>query len=132
MMRAIAAALLVSSQAVVAQESIVSRNLSQAEAVETQTGLGAVVRAIDTLNGNVEDITLRNGESTDFGRIQIALGECRYPADNPSEDAFAKLTIMDSRETSPRFSGWMLASSPALSALEHARYDVWVIRCVIE
>lgn len=27
------------------------------------------------------------------------------------------------------FSGWMFASSPGLSALEHPVYDVWVIRC---
>ena len=30
------------------------------------------------------------------------------------------------------FSGWMLASSPALNALEHPRYDVWVLRCITE
>ena len=27
------------------------------------------------------------------------------------------------------FTGWMFASSPALSALEHPVYDVWVIDC---
>ena len=27
------------------------------------------------------------------------------------------------------FSGWMFASSPGLSALEHPVYDVWVIDC---
>lgn len=27
------------------------------------------------------------------------------------------------------FSGWMFASTPGLSALEHPVYDVWVIRC---
>jgi hypothetical protein len=30
------------------------------------------------------------------------------------------------------FSGWMFASSPALSALEHPVYDVWVIDCKTE
>ena len=29
----------------------------------------------------------------------------------------------------PLFSGWMFASSPALNALEHPVYDVWVIDC---
>ena len=28
------------------------------------------------------------------------------------------------------FSGWMFASSPALSAMEHAIYDVWVVDCI--
>ena len=27
------------------------------------------------------------------------------------------------------FSGWMYASSPAVSAMEHPVYDVWVIDC---
>ncbi|MEE9208857.1 MAG: DUF2155 domain-containing protein, partial [Kiloniellales bacterium] len=27
------------------------------------------------------------------------------------------------------FSGWMFASSPAVSAMEHPVYDVWVIDC---
>jgi hypothetical protein len=42
---------------------------------------------------------------------------------------------MEIREVRPneppasRFVGWMFASSPALSALEHAVYDVWVIDC---
>jgi hypothetical protein len=27
------------------------------------------------------------------------------------------------------FSGWMFASSPALSALEHPVYDVWAVDC---
>jgi hypothetical protein len=30
------------------------------------------------------------------------------------------------------FSGWMIADSPALSALDHARYDVWILRCLTE
>ena len=27
------------------------------------------------------------------------------------------------------FTGWMFASSPALNALEHPVYDVWVLDC---
>jgi hypothetical protein len=27
------------------------------------------------------------------------------------------------------FTGWMFASSPALSALEHPVYDIWVVGC---
>ena len=38
--------------------------------------------------------------------------------------------IEETSET-PLFSGWMLASSPALSALDHPRYDVWVLSCVL-
>lgn len=39
------------------------------------------------------------------------------------------LTILDAASTTPDFDGWMTASSPALSALDHPRYDVWPLRC---
>ncbi|MEZ5716636.1 MAG: DUF2155 domain-containing protein [Paracoccaceae bacterium] len=32
----------------------------------------------------------------------------------------------------PIFTGWMVASSPALNAMDHRRYDVWVLRCITE
>lgn len=37
----------------------------------------------------------------------------------------------DGKEIKPAkvFSGWMLASNPAISALDHPVYDVWVIDC---
>ena len=58
------------------------------------------------------------------------MDECRYPVDNPASNAFAHLTITESGRDGVVFSGWMVAASPALSALEHPRYDVWVLRCL--
>ena len=47
-------------------------------------------------------------------------------------EAYAYLVIRDMARGRDMFSGWMLASSPALNALEHPRYDVWVVRCITE
>ncbi|MEO0343367.1 MAG: DUF2155 domain-containing protein [Pseudomonadota bacterium] len=102
------------------------------ETPDTSTGVGATVRALDTLNGTVEDIEMRSGSSRKFGKIEISLKECRFPTANPSQDAYAFLTVLDERQTDPSFEGWMLASSPALSSLEHQRYDVWVLACITE
>jgi len=99
---------------------------------ETTEGTGAVLRAIDTINGKVEDLNLKSGEIGEFGRIRILLKECRYPSSNPFDDAFALLDIREADAIEADFSGWMLASSPALNALEHPRYDVWVINCIVE
>jgi hypothetical protein len=49
--------------------------------------------------------------------------------EDDAADAYAFLRIRDVREDTARFSGWMFASSPALSALDHPRYDVWVLSC---
>src|SRR3546814_9274341 len=52
------------------------------------------------------------------------------PEEPPESTAF--LEIVDVRPDAPTvelFTGWMFASSPAISALEHPVYDVWVVDC---
>ena len=92
-------------------------------------GTSAVVRGLDKLNGTVTDLTLAVGETQSLGRLQVTLGECRYPVRNPVGNAYAYLTIREAGDQEADFSGWMIASAPALNALEHPRYDVWVMRC---
>lgn len=95
----------------------------------TSRGNGALLRGLDKVSGQTTDLTLGVGEAVRYGRLEIRLGECRYPAADPSSDGFAQLTISDLRRNERIFTGWMIASSPALSALDDARYDVWVISC---
>ena len=89
-----------------------------------------LLRWLDKLTGETADIELMLGQEAESGRLTIRLDACRYPADNPASDAEAHLTIRDANVPDPVFDGWMIASSPALSALDHPRYDVWVLRCV--
>ncbi len=95
-------------------------------------GTGAVLRGLDKVDGQITDMTLPNGMVAEIGRLSVELIECRYPADDSAVDAYALLTIRDIATSNVLFSGWMLASSPALNALEHPRYDVWVLRCKTE
>lgn len=90
---------------------------------------GAQVRVLDKLTGEVQDFTLGRGQSTVTGRLTVQLDSCRSPADNTTAEAEAHLTILDAASPEPVFAGWMLANAPALSALDHPRYDVWVLRC---
>ena len=94
-------------------------------------GDGAVLRGLDKLTGQVSDMELANGGIAELGRVSVELGECRYPQGDPAGDAFAFLTIRDEGAAEPVFAGWMVASSPALNALEHSRYDIWVMRCKV-
>lgn len=103
-----------------------------AMADQASVGAGAVLRGLDKVSGKTTDIEMANGTTTEYGRLIISLGECRYPAGNPSGDAWAFVTIRDAGASDNIFSGWMVASSPSLSALDHARYDVWVTRCKTE
>lgn len=90
---------------------------------------GAELRILDKLTGELRDVNLGVGQAASMGKLTVNLGECRYPAGNQTAEAEAQLTIFDTAAAQPVFKGWMIASSPALSALDHPRYDVWVIRC---
>lgn len=103
---------------------------SGAAAQNVTSSPGATLRWLDKMTGETADIELGAGQAAISGRLTIQLDECRYPTANPSSDAFAHLTISEEKRETPVFSGWMMASSPAISALEHPRYDVWVLRCI--
>lgn len=100
-----------------------------AQAQEMENAPGGTVRFLDKITGQVADLSLSRGQSVKQGRLTVQLDECRYPRENPAADAQAHLTIMDDQVAEPVFSGWMLASSPALSAMDHPRYDIWVMAC---
>ena len=92
-------------------------------------GKGALLRGLDKVSGQSTDMPLNVGDAVQFGRLEVRLGECRFPEDDPESDAFAQLTITNMQDRKALFTGWMIASSPALSALDDARYDVWVVAC---
>lgn len=92
---------------------------------------GATLRFLDKLTSETGDVILSRGQAAQFGRLVVRLDSCRYPAGNPASDASAHLTILDDATQAELFAGWMVASSPALSALDHPRYDVWVLSCIV-
>jgi hypothetical protein len=103
---------------------------SQADtAVRAQVG---VVRWLDKVSGATGDLDLLRGQSAQNGRLTIQLDDCRYPSEDSPTEAYAHLTILDRLMDEPAFSGWMMASSPALSAMDHSRYDVWILRCLTD
>ena len=89
----------------------------------------ASLRFLDRTTGVLEDVRLGVGQSVEVGALRVSLLDCRYPVRAINRDAFAQLQIVDTNSETTVFEGWMVASSPALNALEHPRYDVWVLRC---
>ncbi|MBI6628644.1 DUF2155 domain-containing protein [Pontibaca salina] len=94
------------------------------------SGLGAVLRGLDKVNGETVDVEIPWGGTLNVFGLSVTVQDCRYPPENPTGDAFALLTITDRVSGYQAFHGWMVASSPALNALDHNRYDVWVLRCI--
>jgi len=108
---------------------LVGLALGPVQAQDMAQGSTAMLRGLDRIAGETVELPLQAGEQIDYGRLRISLRECRYPADNPAADAFAFLEIEETRSEERLFSGWMIASAPGLNAIDHVRYDVWVIGC---
>lgn len=104
--------------------------VSPAIAEQTSNGQGAILRALDKTSGSTVDISISSGQVANLGRLKIVLDECRYPQGNPSGDAYAALEISETGRAGTVFTGWMIASAPALNPMEHQRYDIWVMRCI--
>src|SRR5205814_2956604 len=67
-----------------------------------------------------------------FGTLSIRVRDCEKnpPEETPESAAFLEIDELRPGEAGVRlFSGWMFASSPALSALEHPVYDVNLLEC---
>ena len=92
----------------------------------------AVLQGLDKVTGRVQKIEAPVGATIHFGTLEIIARTCRKrPPEEPPEAA-AFLDIWEIKQGAPAaslFRGWMFASSPALSALEHPVYDIWVLDC---
>lgn len=89
----------------------------------------AVLQVLDKVNAQNSVLTVKVGDTTKYGSLDIAVQACDVrPPDQP-QDAAAFLVITDSHPDAPGFHGWMLADEPALSMLQHPIYDVRVVGC---
>lgn len=101
--------------------------------VPTQDRTSVQIRALDKKTARVEEADIPVGKAISFGNLSVTARACRttLPEETPPE-ATAYLLVEElhpGANSTPVFSGWMFASSPALSAMEHPIYDIWVIGC---
>lgn len=92
----------------------------------------AVLQGLDKITARISTIEVPVGETVSFGSLQITVRACdkRPPEETPESAAFLQVVEQKPGEQPvTRFSGWMFASSPALSAMEHPVYDLWVLDC---
>lgn len=120
------------------QDVSVEPDGSVAEPLSSEPGSIAVLRGLDKVTARTRDFEARIGEAVQFGALGVTVQYCRKrPPEEPPE-VFAFLEVEDRRtdgfgveaEGERIFTGWMFASNPALNALEHPVYDVWVIDCM--
>ena len=93
-----------------------------------------ILGALNKVSGKISKIKVEDNNEMSFGTLKIVVSACKksLPEDPPENSAF--IEIWDKKidkEEKKIFSGWMFSSSPSISAVDHAVYDVWVIDCMI-
>ncbi len=100
-----------------------------AEANPTQV---VVLRGLDKITTHISTFDAPVGQTVSFGALRITARACdKRPPEEPPESA-AFLEVVENRPgegARTLFSGWMFASSPALSAMDSPVYDLWVLEC---
>ena len=97
-----------------------------------ETKAMAVLQALDKVTGRVHGLNVVVDQPARFASLTLGVRSCRksLPEDSPESAAFLEIQDTNPKgEKSTVFSGWMFASSPAVSAMEHPMFDVWVVEC---
>ena len=94
----------------------------------------AELQLLDKITARISTKKVQVGGGTEFGTLELRVYHCAYrPPEEPPENA-AFIVIYDNgygdrKLKKALFSGWMFASSPAISGLEHPVYDVTLLSC---
>ena len=111
---------------------VVGLDATAAESLGGQAQSVVVLQGLDKVTARISAFEAPIDEPVRFGSLEITARYCakRPPEEPPETTAFLEIRDIKADEPPVKlFIGWMFASSPALSALEHAVYDVWVIDC---
>ncbi len=92
-----------------------------------------VLRGVDKITGRVSTMTATVHRPLTFGTLTIVAERCLAKPQEEMPENAAFLKVYENTKEDPKkqvFNGWMFSSNPALSAMEHPIYDIWVLSCV--
>lgn len=92
----------------------------------------AVFSGLDKITGRIISFEVAIDETVQFGSLLLTPKVCwsRPPTEAPNTTSFLEVDeVTLNNEYRRIFTGWMFSSSPGLSAIEHAVYDVWLTEC---
>ncbi|MFT6659535.1 DUF2155 domain-containing protein [Maritalea sp.] len=91
-----------------------------------------VFAGLDKITGRIINFDVYIDETVQFGALQITPKACytQPPNEVQRTTVFVEVDQVSLKQTLKRiFTGWMFADSPALSAIDHAVYDIWLVDC---
>ena len=96
------------------------------------------LRSLDKITARTQVFEANVGRTIKFGSVYIKVQACRKAPELEQPESAAFLQVWeipagqseDEEKAEWIYSGWMFASSPGLSAMDHPIYDVWVLDCL--
>ena len=88
-----------------------------------------VIEGLDKITARVFTAKVLINQLVRFGTLELFVRAAYRTPPTEAPDSACFIEIYDCKQGEQKekvFSGWMFASNPALSALEHAVYDVWI------
>lgn len=92
----------------------------------------ALFAGLDKITGKITRFEAGIDEVTRFGSLDVRARVCntRPATEQPKTTAFVEVEeALPDGGKKRVFTGWMLAESPGLNAVEHPVYDVWLTGC---
>jgi len=87
---------------------------------------------LDKITGRLTKFDVYLNETVQYGALQVTPRACytRPLTETPRTSVFVEVDQVSLRGASTRiFTGWMFAESPALNAIDHPVYDLWLVSC---
>jgi len=87
---------------------------------------------LDKITARLTKFDVYLNETVQYGALQVTPRACytRPLTETPRTSVFVEVDQVSLRGASKRiFTGWMFAESPALNAIDHAVYDLWLVSC---
>ena len=101
-------------------------------AAETISNPIASFSGLDKITGRLTSFDVYINETVQFGALQITPRVCytRPPTETQRTSVFVEVDQVSLKGGAQRiFTGWMFADSPALNAVDHPVYDIWLVDC---
>lgn len=92
----------------------------------------AAFSGLDKITARITSFDVYIDETVQFGALQITPRACysRPPTETQRTSVFVEVDQVSLRGSVTRiFTGWMFADSPALHAVDHPVYDIWLVAC---
>lgn len=88
----------------------------------------AVVRVMNKDAGKVHEVKVSVGDEIQFEKLFINVRSCKQTDPFDAEDFWGFIEIAEVGK-GQIYSNWMSRNEPGQNPLQHADYDVWLVKC---